>query len=184
VARVIGAGHPLISGVREQKTIMTIWIRGLGPGEFDELDVVFAGLSPASRYHRFNGANPPLLPAVRDAPAAVDGSRHIAVAAYADDEPVGIARLIATRDHPCDIAVEVIDRWQGHGIGTHLVLAVVERARTLGHTVVEADILAENRAVRQLIDHVFPAATSTMDRAEITSRGDLSPWRRDQSDAA
>jgi len=170
--------------VREQKTIMSIWIRELGPGEFDELDVVFAGLSPASRYHRFNGASPPLLPAVRDALAAVDGSRHIALAAYADDEPVGIARLIATRDHPCDIAVEVIDRWQGRGIGTHLVLAVVERARTLGHTVVEADILAENRAVRQLIDHVFPAATSTMDRAEITYRGDLSPWRRDQSDAA
>ena len=163
---------------------MSIWIRELGPGEFDVLDAVFAGLSPGSRFRRFHAASPRMLPAVRDALAAVDGCRHIAVAAYVDDVPVGIARLIAARDRPCDIAVEVVDRWQGRGIGTRLVLAVVERARTLGHTVVEANILVENRAVRQFIDRVFPAATSTMDRAEITYRGDLSLWRRDQSDAA
>jgi GNAT superfamily N-acetyltransferase len=163
---------------------MSIWIRALGPGEVDVLDAVFAGLSPTSRSQRFRRANPRMQPAVDDAPAAVDGCRHIAVAAYADGEPVGIARLIAARDRPCDIAVEVSDRWQGRGIGTHLVLAVVERARTLGHTVVEADILAENRAVRQLIDHVFPTATSRMDHAGITYRGDLPSWRRDQSDAA
>jgi len=35
--------------VREKKTIMSIWIRELGPDEFDVLDAVFAGLSPASR---------------------------------------------------------------------------------------------------------------------------------------
>jgi GNAT superfamily N-acetyltransferase len=125
-----------------------------------------------------------MLPTVRDALAAVDGCQHIAVAAYADDEPVGIARLIAVRDRPCDIAVEVVDRWQARGIGTRLVLAVVERARALGHTVVEANILAENRAVRQLLDRVFPAAMCTVGDAEITYRGGHSSWSRDQTDAA
>ncbi|HEY0817027.1 MAG TPA: GNAT family N-acetyltransferase [Pseudonocardia sp.] len=163
---------------------MSIWIRELGPGEFDVLDAVFAGLSPGSRFNRFHGPTPRMPAVVRDALAAVDGDRHVAVAAYADDEPVGIARLIAVPGRPCDIAVEVIDRQQGRGIGTRLVLAVVERARTLGHTVVEAEILAENRAVRQLIDRVFPVATSTVDHAEITYRADLSSWGRDQSDAA
>jgi GNAT superfamily N-acetyltransferase len=163
---------------------MSVWIRELGPDEFDVLAAVFAGLAPGSRLNRSYAAVPRVLPAARRAPAAIDGRRHIAVAAFVDDEPVGIARLIAVRDRPSDIAVEVVDRWQSRGIGTRLVLAVVEHARALGHTVVEADILAENRAVRQLIDRVFPAAISTLDRAEITYRGDLSSWRPDQSDAA
>jgi GNAT superfamily N-acetyltransferase len=163
---------------------MSVWIRELGPDEFDVLAAVFAGLAPGSRLNRSYAAVPRMLPAARRAPPAIDGRRHIAVAAFVDDEPVGIARLIAVRDRPSDVAVEVVDRWQSRGIGTRLVLAVVEHARALGHTVVEADILAENRAVRQLIDRVFPAATSTLDRAEITSRSDLSPWRPGQSDAA
>jgi GNAT superfamily N-acetyltransferase len=163
---------------------MQIWIRELGPGEFDVLDAVFAGLSPGSRFNRFHAGIPRMLPSVRDALAAVDGCRHIAVAAYVDDEPIGIARLVAVRDGPADIAVEVIDRWQGCGIGTRLVLAVVERARARGHTVVEAEIMAENRAVRRLIERLFPEATSTVDHAEITFRGDLAIGRREESGAA
>jgi GNAT superfamily N-acetyltransferase len=149
---------------------MKIWIRELGPGEFDVLDTVFAGLSPASRFNRFHAGIPRMLPVVRDAPAAVDGRRHIAVAAYVDDEPIGIARLIAVRDRPADLAVEVIDRWQGCGIGTQLVLAAVELARAAGHAVVGAEIMAENRAVRRLIERVFPYATSTVEYTEITPR--------------
>ena len=163
---------------------MNIRIRELGPDQFDVLDAVFAGLSPTGRFHRFHGVNPRMLPTVGDAPAVIHGCRHIAVAAYADDEPIGIARLIADRARPCNIAVQVTDRWQGRGIGTRLVLAVVERARALGHTVVEANILAENRAVRQLLDRVFPATMSTVDHAHITNRGNLSSRHRDQTDAA
>lgn len=164
--------------------IQKIWIRELGPGEFAVLDAVFAGLSPASRFTRFHAGVPRLLPAVRNTLAAVDGRRHIAVAAYVDDEPIGIARLIAVRDRPADIAVEVVDRWQGHGVGTQLVLDVVERAREAGHTVVEAEIMAENRAVRRLIERIFPEATATVDHTEITYRGDLSRLRREESSAA
>jgi GNAT superfamily N-acetyltransferase len=164
--------------------VIKIWIRELGPGEFDVLDAVFAGLSPASRFNRFHAGIPRMLPSVRTALAAVDGCRHIAVAAYVDDEPIGIARLIAVRGGPSDLAVEVVDRWQGCGIGTRLVLAVVERARAVGHTVVEAEIMAENQAVRRLIERVFPEATATVHHSEITYRSDLSIERREEPRAA
>jgi GNAT superfamily N-acetyltransferase len=185
----MGAQRPLTSAPvrRIEENVMNvleIWIRELGPGEFDVLDAVFAGLSPASRFNRFHAGVPRMLPSVRDALAAVDGRCHIAVAAYVEDEPIGIARLIAVRDGPADIAVEVVDRWQGCGIGTRLVLAVVERARAAGHTVVEAEIMAENRAVRRLIERIFPEATSTVDHTEITYRAYLSTGRREESSAA
>jgi GNAT superfamily N-acetyltransferase len=163
---------------------MKIWIRELGPGEFDVLDAVFAGLSPGSRFNRFHAGIPYLQPSVRNALAAVDGRRHIAVAAYAEDEPIGIARLIAVRDRPADIAVEVVDHWHGCGVGTRLVRAVLDRARAAGHTVVEADIMAENHAVRRLIDRVFPEAMATVTRSEITYRGDLSNTRHEETTAA
>jgi hypothetical protein len=41
--------------LKEKKTTMSIWIRELGPGEFDVLDAVFAGLSPGSRFHASTG---------------------------------------------------------------------------------------------------------------------------------
>jgi GNAT superfamily N-acetyltransferase len=163
---------------------MKIWIRELGPGEFDVLDAVFAGLSTGSRFNRFHAGIPRMQPSVRNALAAVDGCRHIAVAAYAGGEPIGIARLIAVRDRPADMAVEVVDHWQGCGVGTRLVRAVVDRARAAGHTVVEADILAENHAVRRLIDRIFPEVTSTVDATEITYRGDLSTGRHEEPNAA
>jgi GNAT superfamily N-acetyltransferase len=163
---------------------MPIWIRELGPGEFDVLDAVFAGLSPGSRFTRFHAGTSSMQPSLRNALAAVDGSRHVAVAAYADDEPIGIARLIAVRDRPTDMAVEVVDHWQGCGVGTRLVRAVVDRARAAGHTIVEANIMAENHAVRGLIDRIFPAATATVTCSEITYRGDLSTTRHEEPNAA
>jgi hypothetical protein len=60
----------------------------------------------------------------------------------------------------------------------------VDRARAAGHTVVEADIMAENHAVRRLIDRIFPEVTSTVDASEITYRGDLSTGRHEEPDAA
>jgi hypothetical protein len=64
------------------------------------------------------------------------------------------------------------------------VLAVVDRARTAGHTVVEAEIMAENRAVRRLIERVFPDAMSSVDQAEMTFRADLSAYRHEDPSAA
>ena len=152
---------------------MVVTLRELGPGEFDVLDTVFAGLLPGSRFDRFHSPIPRMLPSVREGLAAVDGCRHVAVAAFADGEPIGIARLIATEGGPSELAVEVVDRWQGLGVGARLVRAVADRGRALGHTIVRADVLAGNLVVRRLLMSVLPDATVVADGPEITYRAHL-----------
>jgi GNAT superfamily N-acetyltransferase len=161
-----------------------VHIRELGLGDGDVVDVVFAGLSPRSRYLRFQFPVAELSAATRRSLTALDGRTHIALAAFTQGRPIGIVRIIDLGDGRGELAVEVVDRWQGCGIGTRLVLAVVDRARTAGHTVVGAEIMAENRAVRRLIERVFPDAMSTVDHAEMTFRADLSAYRHEDPSAA
>jgi GNAT superfamily N-acetyltransferase len=130
-------------------------LRELGPGEYDVLDAVHAGLSASSRYLRFHSGAPRLFPAVRESLAAVDGRDHIAVAAFAGPVPVGIARLIALGDGRAELAVEVVDAWQSRGIGGQLVRAVADRGRAAGMRVVFVDVLAENVAALVLFASVF-----------------------------
>ncbi|GAA2882847.1 hypothetical protein GCM10010472_46230 [Pseudonocardia halophobica] len=149
-------------------------IRELGPGRYDVLDAVVEGLSPTSRYHRFHTPAPRPTPQVREALAAVDGRSHIAVAAFAPDgTPVGIARLIAVGDGQSELAVEVVDEWQGRGIGGRLVRDVVERGRAAGHRAVRAAVLAENVAAQALFFTVFPAAIALPAAHEIGFAAEL-----------
>lgn len=165
-----------------------VWIRELGTGEFDVLDAVFDGLSVTSRFRRFHGAIPRLSPLVRERLAAVDGHRHIAVGAFAGRGPIGIARVIAQCGGRCDLAVEVVDRWHGQGVGSRLVRAVAERARAAGHTEVVADVLADNVPIRRLLASVFPMLTCVEDDPEIlrfvADLGAPTPLPRPRSDTA
>jgi len=107
---------------------------------------VFAGLTTLSRFRRFHGAMPRMSATVRARLAAVDGRGHIAVAAFVDGEPAGIARLVAVGPGRADLAVEVVDARQGRGMGARLVREVVAigRARGISEVVARSDV--ENEA--------------------------------------
>ena len=95
-------------------------IRELGPGDGDVVDEVFAGLSPRSRYLRFQGPVAELSAATRRSLTALDGRTHVALAAFTQGRPIGIVRIIDLGDGRGELAVEVVDRWQGCGVGTQL----------------------------------------------------------------
>lgn len=136
-------------------TTPCVRLRELGPGEVDVLQAVFDGLSPTSRHRRFHGPMPVLTSLAKERLSAVDGRRHIAFAAFAGNQAVGIARLVGIGDREAELAVEVVDAWHNRGVGTRLVEAVVARGRVVGYREFAADVLAENRAVQALFAKVF-----------------------------
>ena len=184
--RTTGPARP-----RHRGSPPTVTLRELGPGETDVLDAVFAGLSPHSRYLRFHGATPRMTGVVRRKLAAVDGRRHLAVAAFGPDgAPIGIARLIwpggtqrsgaaapeavgSLRD--AELAIEVVDAWQGRGIGRRLLSAVAARGRAEGYTRVVADVLTENTGMRVLLASLLPILAVETAGHEVTLTADLRP---------
>ena len=150
-----------------------VTLRELGPDEYDVLDAVFDGLSPTSRLRRFLGPVPRLAPGVRRALVAVDGESHLAVGAFHGAEPIGIARLVGEEPGRAELAVEVVDRWQGRGVGTRLVRAVLARGRAAGVVTVVGDVLADNVPIRRLLRSVLPGVSGHREGAEITFAADL-----------
>lgn len=152
-------------------TTPMLTVRELGPHDGAVLDTVFAGLSTLSRFRRFHGAMPRMPASTRTLLAAVDGRRHMALGAFAGPEPVGIARLIAIGPGRAELAVEVVDEWQGNGIGARLVREVVALGRARGITEVVAEVLAENAAMRRVLALTFPELLVTSAGPEITYIG-------------
>ena len=152
-------------------TAPTLTVRELGPHDGAVLDAVFAGLSTLSRFTRFHGAVPRMSASMRAQLAAVDGRRHMALGAFVGPEPVGIARLIAIGPGRADLAVEVVDAWQGNGIGARLVREIVALGRERGITEVVAEVLAENAAMRRVLALTFPELQVTSAGPEITYIG-------------
>jgi GNAT superfamily N-acetyltransferase len=148
--------------------VSPVRIRKLGAGDGDVMEAVFAGLSARSRYLRFHGPVAALSPAVRRSLNDLDDRTHVALAAFVHDRPVGIVRIIALGEERAELAVEVVDRWQGRGVGTRLLWAARERAAELGHRELVAEVLAENTAVQAVLRRVFPVTRVRRAGAELT----------------
>jgi GNAT superfamily N-acetyltransferase len=143
-------------------------IRELGPGDGDVVDVVFAGLSPRSRYLRFQFPVADLSAATRRSLTALDGCSHVALAAFVHGRPIGIVRIIDLGDGRAELAVEVVDRWQGRGVGTQLLRAARDRAAGLGYRELVGEMLVVNTAVHAALRRVFPVTRVRRDGSELT----------------
>jgi len=86
----------------------------------------------------------------------VDHHTHEALVAVdpRSSDGLGVARFIRSPDDPAvaEIAVAVIDDWQGRGLGTALLDGLTARAREEGVERFSAVVLAENRPMLDLLD--------------------------------
>ncbi len=137
-----------------------IELREFGAGDGDVLDDVFAGLSIESRYLRYLTTMPTLPPQARRILTAVDGRCHLAVAAFVDGRAIGLARIICLGGTRAELAVEVVDAWQGRGVGTMLGVWIRDRAAGLGYTELVAETSAGNSRAQALTRKIFPGAAA------------------------
>ena len=115
----------------------------------------FARLSAASRRMRFMGVKKDLSAAELRYFTDVDHHDHEALGALdrGSGHGVGIARYIRDADDPqaAEIAVTIVDDWQGRGLGTELLAQLSDRARQEGIRRFTALADAENVAVAALL---------------------------------
>jgi GNAT superfamily N-acetyltransferase len=110
-------------------------LRPLRSGERRPVLEVFEGLSERSRRLRFLGSKPRLLE--RDLAQLADvgccGREAVTATDPETGRTVGIARFVRDADAPeAEIAFEVVDDWQGRGLGKALLGALRELAREEG----------------------------------------------------
>jgi RimJ/RimL family protein N-acetyltransferase len=115
----------------------------------------FARLSPRSRQLRFLTRKKQLSSAELRYLTDVDHHDHEALVAlsHADGRGVGIARYIRHADdpHAAEIAVTIVDDWQGRGLGTELVTRLSNRARHEGIHRFTALVAEDNVAVARML---------------------------------
>ena len=115
----------------------------------------FSRLSAASRRMRFLGVKKALSAAELRYLTDVDHHDHEALAAVdrASGQGVGIARYVRDADDPqaAEVAVTIVDDWQGRGLGTELLAALSDRARQEGIRRLTALTDAGNVAVAALL---------------------------------
>ena len=128
------------------------------PTDAETLRDVFRRLSPGSRHHRFlqvlDQLDDPMIRLLAD---SVDGVHHIALVLIVlppqgQEELIGVAHLVqdpADRA-TADIAVTVVDDWQGRSAGTALVSALMQR-RPAAVTRLRTLVAAGNRASLALL---------------------------------
>jgi RimJ/RimL family protein N-acetyltransferase len=135
-----------------------VLIRPVRPADAELLAEGFERLSPESRRLRFLTAKEALRPGELRYLTDVDHHDHEAIGALdlATGQGAGIARYLRdTKDRrTAEIAVTIVDGWQGRGLGTELVARLAERARAEGIERFVALTAGVNVAMGLLLRHM------------------------------
>ena len=151
-------------------------LRALRPDDAPGLAEAFEQLSETSRYRRFFTAKPHLSERSLAFFTDVDHHDHEALVAVTpgSGQLVGVARFIRNPREPdqAEVAITVIDSWQGRGLGTALLRELAQRAAEEGIRHFTAEILAENRPTLTLARRLG-AAETTSHGSTVSARIDL-----------
>jgi GNAT superfamily N-acetyltransferase len=133
-----------------------VTLRPIAPEDKPLIAASFERLSEESRYRRFFTSKKELSAADLDYLVDVDHSDHEAIIAVdpLSGEAVGVARYVRSNDDAevAELAVTVIDDWQGRGLGRVLLTRLTDRARREGVRRFSAVVLGQNREALRLFN--------------------------------
>ncbi|MBA4177286.1 MAG: GNAT family N-acetyltransferase [Leptothrix sp. (in: Bacteria)] len=162
-------------GGAEQTGVYTV--RAIHPDDAEMLQALVRSLSPESRYFRFASSLPELPLRMLARFTLIDYDREMAlvavvkepVAAAADgsvaehERIVGVSRIVTNPDgRSCEFALLVADDFAGRGLGSRLMLSIMDAARRMGLAEIMGLILSNNTPMLKLMVnlgfHVAPYA--------------------------
>jgi GNAT superfamily N-acetyltransferase len=131
----------------------------------------FERLSAEGRYRRFLAATPELTDDMVRYLTEVDHHNHEAIVATEErnGEGVGVARYVRNPQQPdtAEVAVTVIDEWQGRGLGTLLLEVLGGRARAEGIKRFTAMMLASNQQMMEVLEGLGPVEVVDRDAGTV-----------------
>jgi GNAT superfamily N-acetyltransferase len=135
----------------------TIEIRSLKPQDRDALVSAIDRSSPQSIFRRFLGARHHFTEQEISYFVNVDFVGHVALVALADENGravvIGGGRyIVMPQTAGAEVAFDVIDQYQGQGIGTALMRHLVILARDAGLKELVADVLSSNTPMLKVFE--------------------------------
>lgn len=146
-----------------------------GKRDVDAIAAFVGGLSLRTRYLRFFTGAAPSSAVMRL--LAGSGGADVLVAICEGGLVVGHAIAVDTVGPPvlADIGVVVADAWQGRGVGSALLRALIARARVRGATGLTMSVLPENRRVLAMIAGHWPTANLRVQPDSVTFSAPIWP---------
>ena len=127
-----------------------VTIRPIRPEDAENEREFVDSLSPEAKYLRFMSTLKQLTPAMLARFTQVDYDREMALVAVVDRDgremQIAVARYVINPDwESCEFAIVVSQHWQGHGLGRHLMLRLIDIAKARGLKTMIGQILAANQ---------------------------------------
>ena len=140
-------------------------IRPIRPDDAQMLQGLMQHLSPESRYFRFVSSIAQLPPTMLARFTLIDYDKEMALVAVAKERTpgedgaiveiqriVGVSRYITNPDQSsCEFALVVADDFNGKGLGSRLMLSIMDVAREKGLSEIDGLVLANNPSMLKLM---------------------------------
>ncbi len=155
------------------KKSQKLLIRPVKATDEDKVRDFFHSLSDRNIYLRYFRQLRSLPHQVLQGFVDIDYSRNMSLvvinSASKAQEIVGIGQWVMDEnDNIPDLAFQIQDDWQGHGLGSYLMKRLIEIAQSYQITHLKADVLAENTPMLRVFEHIDYPITKKAEFGVIT----------------